>query len=329
MLMMNQPGAQLPSLPVVPPVQSVPSFTAEAPPMGAAPGGMAGAPLAGAPLAGAMGIPATGAAPGKPSRIKGTIVGVAPQIAPNLGGMPFGTMPMPAVAVAPVAAPGLAPAAPVPVAEEVPNPLAPTMAIDLSGGVPPYNPFEPAAAFGEREPHAGAAGAGMYGGGGAPQDAGPGAMYSGGAPPPQADNLYGAPPAYSPQANLYATPHDWSTPAPVQQPPYYDFGNQPNQAMQPYAGGAPIMPGMPGAAQIPGVDAPNAIAARSDRSRMVALVLCFFFGWLGAHRWYTRRYVTAAIQTITLGGLGIWILIDFIMLFTHKFTDSRGRPLLH
>ena len=66
----------------------------------------------------------------------------------------------------------------------------------------------------------------------------------------------------------------------------------------------------------------------SSRSRMVALTLCFFGGFLGAHRFYVGKVGTAILMLVTLGGLGLWTLIDFILIGIGSFTDDRGRFLL-
>jgi len=65
----------------------------------------------------------------------------------------------------------------------------------------------------------------------------------------------------------------------------------------------------------------------SDKKILPAFLLCFFFGCFGAHRFYVGKIGTGVLQLITLGGLGIWALIDFIMLIIGKFTDKEGNPL--
>ena len=66
---------------------------------------------------------------------------------------------------------------------------------------------------------------------------------------------------------------------------------------------------------------------KSDKSNTVALLLCFFLGFLGVHRFYVGKIGTGVLQLVTLGGLGIWALIDFIMIVVQKFTDSEGNTL--
>ncbi len=69
------------------------------------------------------------------------------------------------------------------------------------------------------------------------------------------------------------------------------------------------------------------MAEVSDKKRLVALLLCFFLGGLGVHRFYVGKVGSGIAQIITLGGLGIWALIDFIMIICGTFSDKEGSPL--
>jgi TM2 domain-containing membrane protein YozV len=60
----------------------------------------------------------------------------------------------------------------------------------------------------------------------------------------------------------------------------------------------------------------------------VALLLCFLFGMIGVHRFYVGKIGTGILQILTLGGLGIWVLIDLIMIIVGSFRDKQGRPLV-
>jgi TM2 domain-containing membrane protein YozV len=64
-----------------------------------------------------------------------------------------------------------------------------------------------------------------------------------------------------------------------------------------------------------------------QKSFVAALLLCFFLGAIGVHRFYVGKVGTGILQLITLGGLGIWVLIDFIMIIVGGFKDKQGRPL--
>jgi len=65
----------------------------------------------------------------------------------------------------------------------------------------------------------------------------------------------------------------------------------------------------------------------SDKRILPAFLLCFFFGLLGFHRFYVGKIGTGILQLITLGGFGIWALIDFIMIIVGAFTDSNGNKI--
>ena len=71
----------------------------------------------------------------------------------------------------------------------------------------------------------------------------------------------------------------------------------------------------------------NNAVVKSSRNWIVALLLCWFLGALGVHRFYVGKTGTGIAQLLTLGGLGIWVLIDFIMILVGAFTDNEGNRL--
>jgi TM2 domain-containing membrane protein YozV len=62
----------------------------------------------------------------------------------------------------------------------------------------------------------------------------------------------------------------------------------------------------------------------SEKSRLVALLLCFFLGVFGAHRFYVGKIGTGILMILTIGGLGIWAMIDLIMVLLGVFRDKEG-----
>ena len=64
-----------------------------------------------------------------------------------------------------------------------------------------------------------------------------------------------------------------------------------------------------------------------DSRFLATLLLCWFLGVFGIHRFYTGHTTTGILQLITLGGCGIWTIIDFILIVTGNFKDAQGLPI--
>jgi len=60
----------------------------------------------------------------------------------------------------------------------------------------------------------------------------------------------------------------------------------------------------------------------SEKKFTPAVLLCFFLGSLGIHRFYLGKTGTGILMLLTLGGLGIWTLIDFVRIVTGSLKDA-------
>lgn len=80
------------------------------------------------------------------------------------------------------------------------------------------------------------------------------------------------------------------------------------------------------AAACPKCGAPNIHLTKSSSKKdwLTTFLLCFFLGAFGIHRFYVGKIGTGIIQLITLGGLGIWTIIDFFVIVVGKFRDAEG-----
>lgn len=55
------------------------------------------------------------------------------------------------------------------------------------------------------------------------------------------------------------------------------------------------------------------------------LVLSFFFGNLGLHRFYAKKPITAVLMLITIGGFGFWWLVDVVTIALGRFKEKNGQ----
>ena len=67
--------------------------------------------------------------------------------------------------------------------------------------------------------------------------------------------------------------------------------------------------------------------AVSEKGFVPTILVCFFLGAFGIHRFYAGKIGTGILMLLTLGGLGIWTLVDFIMIVTGSFKDKEGLPI--
>ena len=71
----------------------------------------------------------------------------------------------------------------------------------------------------------------------------------------------------------------------------------------------------------------------SPKSRLVATLLCalpgYFFWIHGIHRFYLGKIITGILMLLTLGGLGIWTLIDFIIVVSGNMKDKDGKAIVN
>ena len=101
------------------------------------------------------------------------------------------------------------------------------------------------------------------------------------------------------------------------QPPQ-GYGQPPQGYGQPPQGYGPMQPyGAPPPA--------------GGKSKFVTILLALgpsMVGICGLHRFYTGHIGIGIAQFLTFGGCGVWQLIDLIFIFTGKYTDKEGRPLV-
>lgn len=65
----------------------------------------------------------------------------------------------------------------------------------------------------------------------------------------------------------------------------------------------------------------------SPKNRVVDLLLCFFLGVLGAHKFYEGKIGLGVVYFFTAGIFGFGVLISFLSILFGNPLDSNGLPI--
>lgn len=65
----------------------------------------------------------------------------------------------------------------------------------------------------------------------------------------------------------------------------------------------------------------------SEKEWIVALLLSFLLGYLGVDRFYLGQVWLGVLKLVSIGGFGIWWIIDLVMIATGSMRDRDGLPL--
>ena len=63
----------------------------------------------------------------------------------------------------------------------------------------------------------------------------------------------------------------------------------------------------------------------SEKKKRTALILAILLA--GIHRFYVGKPASAILFIITVGGVGVWWILDIISIAKGTFTDAEGKTL--
>ena len=72
----------------------------------------------------------------------------------------------------------------------------------------------------------------------------------------------------------------------------------------------------------------NKALPKESKNWLAALLLSIFLGHIGVDRFYLGYIGLGILKLCTVGGCGIWWLIDIILIATNEIKDSTGSPLV-
>lgn len=81
------------------------------------------------------------------------------------------------------------------------------------------------------------------------------------------------------------------------------------------------------AANCPKCGATQAPTSLTDKRLLPAFLLHMLLPFLGGHRFYVGKIGTGILFLLTFGGLGLWWLIDLILMLSGSFTDKDGHQV--
>lgn len=78
------------------------------------------------------------------------------------------------------------------------------------------------------------------------------------------------------------------------------------------------------------LESPETIDKKLPPQKHYLAVFFFSFMWgsFGVDRFYLGKVGTGILKLLTLGGLGVWTLIDFVLIISGAMKDKWGRPML-
>lgn len=79
---------------------------------------------------------------------------------------------------------------------------------------------------------------------------------------------------------------------------------------------------------VPIVQIPAVVPVKKQRHFLAVFFFSFMWGIFGIDRFYMGKYASGILKLVTVGGFGIWALVDLSVVMSGGMRDSNGNEML-